>query len=247
MRIIRCTAILLAMLTLVRCALAQPTTAPSPAEMAAEDDWAPTGLAPLDVPKGLSNPTALQANTTGRGQADDGVQLAVLAPEAVGKTSRTQPVLAWHLSKPSNLPVIISISEAGNPTPLKRWQINAPQQAGFHRIDLAKENVSLVIGPTYEFVVALVQDPRRRSRDVVAIGYVQRVAADPAMDAKLARLRRIERVEPLAAADLFYDAAAEAVIAIDANPSNPAAAKYRQEFLNQMQLTETSTTDLRGR
>lgn len=228
----------------------QPTTQPTGLALAsaASDDWSDQAdVRKLKTTGERIASSAAEFNTTGRGQADDGVQLAVLAPEEVGKTAQAQPALFWHLSRATTRPIEISISQEGSPLPLKRWRLNPPQGPGFHEIDLAAQGVTLEIGRSYEFVVAIVQDPRRRSRDVVAIGYIQRVPADPTLAQQISGLRRIERVEPLAAAGLFYDASGDAVIAIEANATNPSAQAYRSQLLAELQLTETSSADVRAK
>src|SRR4051812_38540672 len=133
----------------------QPTTRPAGLELAsaASDEWSDQAdVRKLKTTGERIASSATEFNTTGRGQADNGLQLAVLAPEDIGKTAQSQPALFWHLSSATTRPTEISISQEGSALPLKRWQINEPQGAGFHKIDLAAQGVTLEIGRNYEFV-----------------------------------------------------------------------------------------------
>jgi len=221
--------------------LSPPTSQPSD-----EDAFVIGDRPPTQVPAGLGGAGANQDNNTGRGYGDGNLQLALLTPVQTGRTLNPQPTLFWHLSDATSLPVIITLSEEGNPKPLKTWSMSGEQPAGFHRIDLANDRVTLRQGIVYECVVALVPDPRRRSKDVVAIGFIELVPDEKGLAAQLSKSRRIERVAPLASAGLFYDSVAEAMMAIEANPTNPAAQAYRTDLLAAMKLTEASSSDVRA-
>ena len=77
--------------------------------------------------------------------------------------------------------------------PLRRVRIEGPLNAGIHAVSLREENVVLDDGVEYQWSIAIVHDPERRSRDVVAIGTLERVAASSTPDGAEAVFALAER------------------------------------------------------
>jgi hypothetical protein len=124
--------------------------------------------------------------------------ISLLAPESTGLTSRASPSLFWHLSKAydGEFEFVIVDRDAASPEPVFRQRVTRRFEAGFHRIDLAAQGVELQPRRVYQWSVALIRDPQRRSHDIVALATVERVAAEPAAG----------DVNQLARAGLWYDA-----------------------------------------
>ena len=59
--------------------------------------------------------------------------------------------------------------------PLLEATLKPPIAEGFHKIDLAEHDVTLQAGVVYQWFVAYVPNPDRRSNDVIASGALRRV------------------------------------------------------------------------
>jgi hypothetical protein len=62
------------------------------------------------------------------------------------------------------------------PTPLFRHVLERDFAAGFHAFDLGEFGVKLADGHTYQWSVAIVRDPDRRSQDIVSLATLERTA-----------------------------------------------------------------------
>lgn len=122
-----------------------------------------------------------------------------LVPEHVALTSRSAPSLFWHIDgvPDDGVHVFFTLIEDGGREPLVEKKIPRPRTAGVQRVRLRDYGVQLRPGVIYQWSVSLVPDPSRRSHDLVALGYVERVSA-PGIGAKDARAQ--------AEAGLWYDA-----------------------------------------
>jgi len=107
--------------------------------------------------------------------------LTALVPEHVGLTSRAQPSLFWHvdvLPDPS-LPFTFTITDESTLETLVREELPRPESAGLQRIDLRDYGVELAPGSEYRWSVFLRPDPRQRSLDRLAQGWLRRVETAP--------------------------------------------------------------------
>ncbi len=121
-----------------------------------------------------------------------------LVPEHVALTSRATPSFYWHIdgAPDDGVRVFFTLIEDGGRKPLIEKELLRPQGAGIQRIRLRDYGVQLRPGIVYQWSVALVSDPSRRSHDLVTLGYVERVSSlgGDAHDAR-----------SLAEAGLWYD------------------------------------------
>ena len=142
-----------------------------------------------------------------RGAEDnDAPVLQVLAPLQCGLTTRKQPILYWHLDKPAQHALEITVMEVGGVSPLARELQVGPIAAGLHAFRLAGQDKSLGIGKEYEWFVAVILDPAQRSKDIIASGGLRRIAMPDGLQGQLNTAQVGEDGLLYAGAGLWYDA-----------------------------------------
>jgi hypothetical protein len=168
-----------------------------------------------------------------RGGGSNALALTVIAPADVGMTASDRPSLYFHISQPTTRTVIATLSRAGEPVPAKTWRLDGAS-AGFYKLELGPD-VRLEAGQEYEWVVAVREDERHPSKDIVSMGFIRRVtdgaeliARRPASNEEADRL-----LQELVNANLFYDAIELALAAIEHRPET-----YRRELLAIMDFAE---------
>lgn len=97
----------------------------------------------------------------------------VLAPDHVGLSSSPQPKLYWYLDRDSETRIDLTLIDDESPAPLMERSLAPPVARGFHVIDCAALGITLEIGRTYQWFVAFVPEPSRRSHDVIASGAIE--------------------------------------------------------------------------
>jgi hypothetical protein len=182
---------------------------------------APAAERSSDAPKAIESTPAPQtpvyrAPRTGqpRGRMSGitrtvGEQLArplALAPEHVAETIRARPRLYWAIDRAHDGPVIFTLSSRAATEPECEIPLASPARPGAQAVDLAACPLDLAVGTEYEWFVALVGDPGRRSRDHIAQGWIRRVA--PPADLELERASAAD----LAGRGLWYDALQRAAL-----------------------------------
>ncbi len=229
---------------------------PAPGVKPASGTAAPVKLdaaAMLYVPpsRGSARHTA-GAGTRGIGSGK--TRVAVLAPaDHVGLTTSASPTLYWHLSEPTTTRIEITVVDDDAIEPVVGLSLPAPVAAGVHALEL--ESLGVVLSPdkTYSWVVALVHDAHRRSKDELAEGSIERIAMPLALesDGNAARAktagaeaggREAEiaalRAESLRAArsGFWYDALSALESALERDPSNPELHADRSALLAQARI-----------
>lgn len=181
-------------------------------------------VSPQSVPVYVPPRRGAPKTRVGGGTRSSGsdVQLALLAPEHTGLTSRPSPRLYWWLSKDHEGPFEFVVMVEGGVEPVLRFREESRLVAGIHSFDLAAAGLSLEPGIAYRWSVAIVRDETQRARDVVALATMEYVT-----DREVA-----EQAGTLAAAGLWYDAIAMASVDID-----PAA---RTDLLEQVALDQVA-------
>lgn len=162
-----------------------------------------------------------------------GEMLTVLSPPQTGQTQQAQPTLYWFLSAADVGPFEFVLTTADAVAPLRRVRIDGPLGAGIHAVSLRDENVVLDDGVEYQWSVAIVHDPERRSRDVVAIGTLERVAAGSTPDGA-------EAVFALAERGLWYDALQRVEELIAQSNDDARLREYRAALLDQAELAQVA-------
>lgn len=125
-----------------------------------------------------------------RGNRTDLGSLQALAPDHVGLTTRAQPRLYWYLAEPSATRLDVTLIDDASAEPLVEVVLQPPVTAGLHVLDCAQHGVTLEPGVTYQWFVAFVPDPERRSHDVISSGAIRRVHRPQLATANAVRLAR---------------------------------------------------------
>jgi Domain of Unknown Function (DUF928) len=180
-----------------------------------------------------------------RGLEDRLPVLSVLAPDHTGLTVQEQPFLYWYLSKSTTYPVELTIIDDQSIQPLIERRISGPIQPGVQRVRLADYGMRLSPGVPYRWSVALVVDPDNRSRDILAGGFIERIALPEALRTQLAGAGKARVPFIYAEAGLWYDSLAAISELIDAAPNDPLLRKQRASLLEQVQLAEVAQYDTR--
>lgn len=181
-----------------------------------------------------------------RGSADGLASLTVLAPDHPGLTVEAQPTLYWYLSRSANAPVEFTIMSDEITRPLFETRISESGQPGMQRVRLADYGVRLEPGVTYRWYVALVPEPARRSRDILAGGVIERVEPPAGLEAKLSKAPAADAPRIFAEAGLWYNAIASLSALIEASPREAALKEQRAGLLEQVGLKEAAAFDKRA-
>ena len=183
-----------------------------------------------------------------RGPGDDLPAVFVLAPDHMGLTVQEQPDLYWYISKPTPHPIELAIifSEGAQPlAPLIESRIPSPTKPGMQRIRMSDYGIRLAPGKQYQWFVAVVTKPSRRSNDILAGGFIERVPLPEAVTAKLAKADKEQASHVYAEAGLWYDAVMAISSLIDAAPKDTVLRNYRSALLQQVGLREIADYDLK--
>ena len=207
----------------------EPDKKPAPAAVAA-----PAGT-PVYKPPLRGAPGGRVGGGT-RGTGREVFVLSVLAPDHSGMTVSEQPSLYWYISTPTSLPVELTMMDPGTTQPLLEINVPTPIEPGIHRLRLADHGVRLAPGVAYRWYVAVVPDARRRSRDILAGGAIQRINPSSELAARLGQARRDELPSVYAEAGLWYDALAAMSELIDGAPNDAALRQQRAALLTQIGL-----------
>ena len=143
-----------------------------------------------------------------RGPLQNLPALYALAPEHVGRTLSIQPGLCWYLSAdaPPGSVIELTLIDEDAIEPLLDVTLPSAHTAGIHCAELRDYGVALERGPEYAWSVALVVNPERRSLDVIATGWIERVDAPVALIHGLERSSFEDATALYAGASLWYDA-----------------------------------------
>lgn len=142
-------------------------------------------------------------------------QLVVIAPRTVAYTADPAPILYWHVGE-TDLPAVVTVVVADRIDPVIEIPVGVPA-AGLHATPLAGHGVRLRAGVDHEWSVALVADPRARSRDIVASARFVHKPGGPDVPVDAGRLARLRA---LADGGYWYDLM-RALLGADAQPEQP--------------------------
>jgi len=195
-------------------------------------------------PRGIGSPSAGRRVGGGtRGTNKSIPILSVLAPGHTGQTVREQPDLYWFASDVVTNPVELTLTLEKGDAPLLEKRLQAPTKAGIQRVRLADYGVKLVPGERYIWSIALVFDPKRRSKDIIAMGAIERVErAD--MNPALTTAPTTDAFYRFAADGLWYDAVMVISEMIETAPADLVLRKHRVDLLDQVDLPEVGNFDL---
>ena len=193
-------------------------------------------------PRGLGAPSAGRRVGGGtRGTNKSVPILSVLAPGHTGLTIREQPDLYWFASDVVTNPVELTLTLEKGDTPLLEKPLPVPLKAGIQRVRLSDYGVKLITGERYNWSIALVLDPKRRSKDIIAMGAIERVER---AGINLAATPTTDTFYRFAADGLWYDAVMVISELIESALNDMALRKQRVELLDQVDLPEVGSFDL---
>ena len=224
-------------------------TAPASLAKEVKEQKAQTGQVMKAVlyqpPRGLGAPSSGRRVGGGtRGTNKSIPILSVLAPGHTGLTVREQPDLYWFASDVVTNPVELTLTLEKGDTPLLERRLPVPIHAGVQRVRLSDYGVKLIPGERYNWSIALVLDPKRRSNDVIAVGAIERVERAGLDQSALAAVPTTDSFYRFAADGLWYDAVMTISELIESAPADPALRKHRAELLDQVDLSEVGNFDL---
>lgn len=196
-------------------------------------------------PRGLGAPSAGRRVGGGTRGANKSMPiLSVLAPGHTGLTVREQPDLYWFASEVVTNPVELTLTLEKGDSPVLEKRLPIPTHAGVQRVRLSDYGVKLIPGERYNWSIALVLDPKRRSKDVIAVGAIERVERAGFDHATLAAAPTTESFYRFAADGLWYDAVMTISELIESAPADAVLRKHRAELLDQVDLSEVGNFDL---
>ncbi len=190
-----------------------------------------------------------------RGEADESLSIAVIAPDHVGLTTRSQPTLYWFAAGRIDGAVEITIQDEDGAQPLVEARRELSDARGLLAVRLDELGVQLKPGAEYRWSVAVVRDPAARSRDLVTSGAIMRVppltgtsatlagVPAPTAGASATSAGTADEVASLAQAGLWYDAIERVGATLARQPQDPVARRQRATLLEQVGLAEAAAAD----
>ena len=176
---------------------------------------------------------------------DRSVVLSVLTPDHSGLTTQEQPSLYWYASKPTTYPIELTVTENQVVKPVLETRINSPSQPGIQRIRLADYNVRLKSGVVYRWYIAVVPDPKNRSKDILAGGFIERVEPSANLRTRLSQVGAAQAPFVYAEEGIWYDALSAISDMVDGAPNDSALRTQRAALLEQVRLQEVADFDRR--
>lgn len=222
-----------------------------------------TGLAHYRPPAQATRSGATRVlSSRTRGEADESLSIAVIAPDHVGLTTRSQPTLYWFAAGRIDGAVEITIQDEDGAQPLVEARRELSDARGLLAVRLDELGVQLKPGAEYRWSVAVVRDPAARSRDLVTSGAIMRVPPLTGTSATLAGVpaptagasatsagasattaAAADEVASLAQAGLWYDAIERVGATLARLPQDPVARRQRATLLEQVGLAEAAAAD----
>jgi hypothetical protein len=171
-----------------------------------------------------------------RGEGREEVKLWVLAPDHTGLTTKAQPSLFWFISE-TKFPVELTIVDPGKDAPVLETRIPEPIECGVYRVRLADYRLELSPKVAYQWSVAVIRDPARRARDILASATIQRL--EPGQElSKLAAADGKALAFEYAKASIWYDALEAIDDLIKRSPGDKTPRLYRAALLAQVGLAQ---------
>lgn len=159
--------------------------------------------------------------------------IVTLVPDHRGLTSRSQPTLYWYTAGSVTVPVEFTLTLEQSGDTITEFRMPLPIAAGIHAIPLAEHGIELKEGSAYVWSLALVMDSNRRSKDILAMGSIERTATQ---DVQFTELPAAESADRLADAGLWYDALDAISVAVAKRPGDRVLYDKRDALLRDVGL-----------
>ncbi|MFP4221585.1 MAG: DUF928 domain-containing protein [Phormidium sp.] len=186
------------------------------------------------------------------GDKDTTVDVTLVTPvDHTAYTVSGQPTFYWLAEQTINRPVEFTLVEDGNPNPIYVQQFDR-LEAGMNQVALDSEQ-SLEVGKTYRWTVSVICNAQRRSADVFAQGWIERVDVSEDLQARLDAATTPEEVaQAYAESSIWFDALAaltsdsdrlEAFNAEIENSASQAASEAASEAASDSQRNEANLSN----
>jgi hypothetical protein len=160
----------------------------------------------------------------------------VLAPDHIGLTTRSQPVLAWFVSATTDQRIDFTLTRRDAIEPLVEKTLSPPARAGVQLVALSDFDVELEPAAVYEWSIAIVVDPEERDRDVFVSGAIERADESSPLTTDLASM---ESHRAFALHGIWYDAIADLSQSI-ATADSKSQRLERAQLFEQVDLGEAA-------
>lgn len=180
-----------------------------------------------------------------RGIGDEVITLFALAPNHTALTTQEQPTLYWFVSNETKHPIEVTLIIEAAAQPLLEKRLPLPIQPGIHAIRLKDFNLHLLKATQYRWFVALVPDPGRRSKDILAGGIIERIELPEAVRVKLSQSDQRNVPHIYAESGIWYDTIMALSELIEANPNDMVLRRQRAALLEQVGLSQVAQYELK--
>lgn len=179
-----------------------------------------------------------------RGTTDrESFSLLVLAPDHIGYTTQEQPCLYWYISKPTTYSIELTVTERNAVKPLVEKILKGPEMGGIQTVCLSQHDVMLQRDIPYKWYVTLVTDAAQRSKDILAGGIIEKIAAPETLSSRLLSVEGGRTPFIYAEEGLWYDALGAISKMIEASPEDVNLRQQRASLLRQVGLTEVADAE----
>lgn len=174
-----------------------------------------------------------------RGGKESEPFLHVFAPDHVGVTINKAPCLYWHVSQKTSFPVEFTLENNRVTRPVVETPIPPPARAGVQKVCLENHHVTLVPGVQYRWHISLIVDPETRSKDIHAMGTIERMDFNECSTLGLPCSWACDKdaVYRYAEAGFWYDAIECVSDLIEASPEDRTLQNMRDALLGQSGLS----------
>lgn len=177
-------------------------------------------------------------------RGDDQVfTLSVLAPDHIGRTFQDQPTLYWYVSKPLSGPIEFTLIDESE-TPLVEKTLAPSTRLGIQRLPLSEIGVRLERNKQYQWFLAIVVDPKRRAKDVLAGAMIERHPLPESLAAQASVSDRMSAAHIYAKAGHWYDAIQMLSEQVRETPQDSTPRRHRAALLQQVGLQEIAEYDM---
>jgi len=194
----------------------------------------------IDFKLPLRGAPAVRIDGGSRGSGVSLTCLTVLTPDSTALTTQEQPSLFWYQSQPADVPFELTLLANNVVQPALRVDFPNARAAGIQRLNLADHQFKLVPDVEYEWVIALVVDPQNRSKDVVASGWIKRVAPSMDLQSELGNTDARNAPSVYAQQGIWLDALTTLSSLIEAHPQDRSLQEERASLLEQVGLTNAA-------
>lgn len=170
--------------------------------------------------------------------------LYVLTPkQGAALTTQAQPSLFTFQTAMCPVEYRVTITRPNQPEPAFIYAVSRTAP-GFHRVNLAEFDVTLLPNVQYTWTVLLRPDPNGGAKDLEAHGTITRINPDAALAQKIKMATPDELPSVYAEAGIWYDTLAALSDRIEANRGDKDFLALRADLLKQVDL-EAAATDKR--